>query len=350
MNMEGNNMSKQKEGQVKIKEMESNVIGLVGITAKNAALNKDFDSNVRTNGKGDFIATKYCNKYLIRNAMDKNEKNVVFYRKFVKEDGTVGSIDDKYKKLFDKDISEDGIQKATYNLLSCIDVINTGIAYAGAVSISIMGAVQLTDAVNKNNDCIMDIHDINSQFHPGKKNTKKDKKDSKNEAKQATLGKTVVTDDAHYFYSFTINPSQYNKYKETLKEQGFKGYTDKAYSEFKEAVLTGATLYNSSSKAGCQNEFGMFIEFKKGFNPVMGDLTDYIKFYYEDEQAIIDISTIKEIIQSGNIVKEIQNVEIYFNPYTTKLRGEDIKGGYEVKIYNLITREEVSKKNEKEGN
>ena len=68
-----------------------------------------------------------------------------------------------------------------------------------------------------------------------------------------------LTDEAHYFYGFCINPSAYDEYKNILNDPHF-GYSDSDYEKFKKAARFAATNFNSNSKFGCENEFAMFIE------------------------------------------------------------------------------------------
>ena len=54
-----------------------------------------------------------------------------------------------------------------------------------------------------------------------------------------------------------------------------------------------------------------------------------------EEKNIINLKQCAELLQV--LKTRIKNVEIYYNPYTTKLEGE-IEGA---KIFNIITQEEV---------
>ena len=54
-----------------------------------------------------------------------------------------------------------------------------------------------------------------------------------------------------------------------------------------------------------------------------------------EEKNIINLEQCAELLQV--LKTRIKNVEIYYNPYTTKLEGE-IEGA---KIFNIITQEEV---------
>ena len=61
----------------------------------------------------------------------------------------------------------------------------------------------------------------------------------------------------------------------------------------------------------------------------------YITFKKEEEINVIDISDCTEILSA--MKDRIKNVEVYYNPYTTKL----VSAIEEAKIYNIVTQKEV---------
>lgn len=86
-------------------------------------------------------------------------------------------------------------------------------------------------------------------------------------------------------------------------------------------------------KEGCENEFALFVETESDL--YLPNLTEYISFDKGEEKNIINLEQCAELLQV--LKTRIKNVEIYYNPYTTKLEGE-IEGA---KIFNIITQEEV---------
>ena len=89
----------------------------------------------------------------------------------------------------------------------------------------------------------------------------------------------------------------------------------------------------TNAKEGCENEFALFVETESDL--YLPNLTEYISFDKGEEKNIINLKQCAELLQV--LKTRIKNVEIYYNPYTTKLEGE-IEGA---KIFNIITQEEV---------
>ena len=151
-------------------------------------------------------------------------------------------------------------------------------------------------------------------------------KEKDEEAKNSTLGTKIVSNEAHYFYPFSINPSAY---KEFVALGVTDGYTEEDYLNFKRTALVAATSFSSNAKEGCQNEFALFVETK--LDTYLPNLSEYISF----EKT--DINKIKIECNMLNELEDILNIEIYYNPETTVLESNLQKA----KTYNLITKKEV---------
>jgi CRISPR-associated protein Csh2 len=159
--------------------------------------------------------------------------------------------------------------------------------------------VQFGQGFNKFDDTNIEIQDILSPFADS----------TKDDAKQSTLGTKITVDEAHYFYGFSINPNNYNEYKEILGSD-FDGYTQEDYNSFKEVALTSATAYSTNSKFGCENEFALFVECKDSMT-YFPDLSDYIEF--DSKERSLDLTNIEKI------VGDRANIEVYSNPYKLKV-------------------------------
>ena len=150
-----------------------------------------------------------------------------------------------------------------------------------------------------------------------------------------TNGTKYITDEAHYVYDFSVFPKEYDKYI----NDGFEGYTEEDYEDFKKAGLIGVSNYNSKAKAGCKNEFAMFIKIKEDNNYLLdlNCLQDYVKVYKNDEEKIIyDLTTIGNLL--NDVSDKIEDIEVYYNPRTVELKG--IYKDKLVKVFDLITRKE----------
>lgn len=111
------------------------------------------------------------------------------------------------------------------------------------------------------------------------------------------------------------------------------GYTEEDYENFKRTALVSATAYATNAKEGCENEFAIFVETE--IDTYLPNLSEYISFEKGDKLNTIDISGVAEIL--NNIGDRIKDVEVYFNPHTTKIVS-GIKGE---KLYDIITQKEV---------
>jgi CRISPR-associated protein Csh2 len=236
-------------------------------------------------------------------------------------------LKERYEEIFspnkiDKSTSSKEVLK---NLFSAIDVMNFGATFpVDELNISITGAVQVGQGFNKYKEASVEIQDILSPF----------RNSGKDEATASSLGKKIMCDEAHYFYPFSINPKNYNDYVGLI--DGFDGYTDEAYRKFKDGALVGATELNTNSKSGCENEFALFIELKDDAQIYLPNLDKYVEFYKEDGKNVIDISSLNEIIDE-EVIKYIDNIEIYYNPFNTLLK-QNLKGA---KLFNILTRKEI---------
>jgi CRISPR-associated protein Csh2 len=210
------------------------------------------------------------------------------------------TLSQRYAKYFDPIEKSTNTKDVLSNLFKCIDVKNFGATFAEeGQNISITGAVQFGQGFNKFEDTNIEVQDILSPFADS----------TKEDAKQSTLGTKITVDEAHYFYGFSINPKNYDEYKEILGSD-FQGYTEKDYEEFKKVALTSATAFATNSKFGCENEFAIFIECKDD-DCYLPDLSDYIEF--SSQKREVDLTKIEELVGDKG------EIEVYSNPYKLKV-------------------------------
>ena len=294
------------------------IYGVVGIKSIMANWNADFTGRPKSTSKGDIFGSDKAFKYPIKKMWASEDKNAkVLYVKSYKTD-TKGNLQartlaerfEKKKKKNVKDIKDK--KEILKYLFSAIDVKNFGATFAeGSNNISITGAVQVGQGFNKYEDSNIEIQDILSPFVDA---TKKDT------AQNTSIGKKIVSDEAHYFYPFSVNPENYDIY--TNEIQDLQGYTREDYEKFKRGCLYAATAYNTNSKMGCENEFALFVECKENSKLYLANLDQYIKFEKQEEgKNVIDISKLEEILEQEKVKSQIEKVEIYYNSYTTVLVG-----------------------------
>ena len=314
--------------------MKNRVYGIIGVKSIMANWNADFEGYPKTISSGETFGSDKALKYPMKK-MWEAEGEKVLYIKSLKVDSGEGkkgeiavrpkSLRERYDEIFETNLKEEKDKtNIIKNLFKAVDVKNFGATFAEEKNnASITGAVQIGQGFNKYVDTYPEEQQILSPF----RDSSKDEKEG--EANQSTLGTKIVSNEAHYFYPFVINPQVY---KDFVKMGMTEGYTEEDYKKFKDAALTSATFFNSNSKLGCENEFALFIEVKEGY--YLPELAQYVKFSKEKDYDVIELGFDELINQFKD---NILSVEIYYNTLNVKVK-HDIKGAKE---YNIFTRKEV---------
>ena len=316
--------------------MDKRVYGVLGISSIMANWNADFTGYPKTTSDGTTFGSDKALKYPMKKMWDNEGERVLYIKSMKLSDGKKGEVQlvpralkERYEQIFCVKNLKDckNAKEVLTNLFSAIDVKNFGATFAEeGNNISITGAVQIGQGFNKYEDTNPEEQQILSPFRDASKDNAKP--DSE-EAKNSTLGTKIVSNEAHYFYPFAINPATYNEFKELGVTDG---YTEEDYKKFKKSSLVAATSFATNSKIGCENEFALFVETEKDL--YLPNLSEYIEFDKGEEK-----NTIK--IKCDELIKEVSDkvitVEIYFNPYKTNIEC-NIKGA---KMFNIFTQAEV---------
>lgn len=316
--------------------MNKRVYGVIGISSKMANWNADFSGYPKTTSDGETFGSDKALKYPMKKMWENSGEKILYIKsmKFsTNKNNEVTlvpkSLKERYEQIFDvEDLKKCKDSKVVLeNLFKAIDVKNFGATFAEeGNNISITGAVQIGQGFNKYDGTNPEEQQILSPFRDSSKDNAK--ADSE-EAKNSTLGTKIVSNEAHYFYPFTINPLAYNGFKELGVTEG---YTEDDYKKFKKAALVSATSFATNSKVGCENEFALFVETDE--NLYLPNLSEYISFDKGEDKDSIKLEC-SELL--NKMETRIKSVEIYFNPYKTNI-DHDIKGA---KIFNIFTQEEV---------
>lgn len=325
--------------------MNKRVYGVLGISSIMANWNADFSGYPKTTSDGTTFGSDKAFKYPMKKMWENQGKKVIYIKSMRFDHGKNGEINliprtlkERYEQVFGIENlknEKDG-KKVLNNLFQAIDVKNFGATFAEEGSnISITGAVQIGQGINKYEDTEPQEQSILSPFRDPsakEKNKSKDKPDEEGEeAKNSTLGTKIVSNEAHYFYPFSINPLAY---KEFVELGVTDGYTEEDYKEFKLAAMTAATSFSTNAKAGCENELALFIETAQDL--YLPSLIEYIGFTKgEGKKNEITFGEIQSLLM--DLKDRILSVEVYYNPYTTELK-ERIEGA---RYYNILTQKEV---------
>ena len=298
--------------------MNKRVYGVLGISSVMANWNADFSGYPKTTSSGEVFGSDKAFKYPMKRMWEDAGEKVVYIKsmKIAENKGETvlvpRTLKERYEQLFDvPDLKKcKDVKEILINLFSAIDVKNFGATFAEVgANISIIGAVQIGQGFNKYADSEAQEQNILSPFQDSKA---KDK--NGDEAKNSTLGTKIVSDEAHYFYPFAINPNVYNSFVEMGVT---KGYTEEDYQKFKAASLTAATSFSTNSKIGCENEFGMFVETEEHL--YLPNLDKYIEFTKgeENQKNIIQV-TCDGLV--NDVIDRVKTIEIYYNPETTQIK------------------------------
>jgi CRISPR-associated protein Csh2 len=316
------------------KKMKSRVYGLIGISSVMANWNADFTGRPKSTSDGMVYGSDKALKYSMKKYLkDKGEK-ILYIKTYKVDEKAKGDqklqpkeLKERYNELFHPSQIEKNTpsKEVLKNLFSAVDVMNFGATFAVEdQNISITGAVQIGQGFNKYENSVTEVQDILSPF----RNSKKEDADA------SSLGKKIISNEAHYIYPFSVNPKNYDEYIGIV--EGFDGYSDEAYGAFKEAALVGATALNTNSKSGCENEFSLFIELKEGSELYLPNLDKYVDFEKGEDKNIFNLTRLKEIL-TDQVIKEFSKIEIYYNPYTVEIKANLIGAAY----LNIFTKEEI---------
>ena len=308
--------------------MEKRVYGVIGISSVMANWNADFSGFPKTTSDGETFGSDKALKYPMKK-MWENEGQKVLYIKSMRlsKDGTAlipRTLKERYEMLFQvEDLAAcKDVKQLLSNLMSAVDVKNFGATFAEANNnISITGAVQFGQGFNKYEGTNPEEQQILSPF--------RDAKDAKEEAGNSTLGTKIVSNEAHYFYPFVINPMAYKEFEELGVTEG---YTEDDYQNFRRTALVSATSFATNSKEGCENEFALFVETDP--DTYLPNLSEYIVFEKAQKKNVMRM-------ECGDFLKEfgesVRKIDVYYNPYTTELEGVS----EQMTVYDIRTQKEV---------
>jgi len=304
------------------------VFGLALIKSINSNFNADFTGQPRTLPDGRVYATDKALKYSVRHFINQQypEDKVLYYKRY-NEKTHPHSLAELYEVVglgdFDKDFKDK--PKVLKNILSCIDVRLFGSTFApkksgNKVNLSVHGTVQINHGVNQfyRDGATVDetySEQISAPFRSD--NAKGD------EAEQATLGRQSKLREGHYSYHFSINPKNLSPLVDLVnKGQGddsARGLTQNDINRLKEGLRIGVTHFDSSSKAGSDNELLLWVQLKEDSKKVLPSFTEMAKVTRSNGKAEIDLSDLNELL--NNFEDDIESVELYYSPESSTLKN-----------------------------
>lgn len=294
------------------------VFGCVVIKALNANYNADFTHQPRTLPDGTVYATDKALKYSVRNFLKKaHSGDRIFYFKSLSEEMQPRDLGETYIQFFGDFPKNEGKDKEVKNrkdvlknLLSCTDVRLFGGTFAEkGVSLSIHGSTQITHGVNRYCENAIYSEQISSPF----RNANEKSADSM----QTTLGIQYKLQEGHYVHHFSVNPQNLD---DLVVLSGGEALNYDDISKLKEGLSRGCTFYDSSAKAGVENELMLWIQLKTGSKLVLPSFVELV-LVGDDEARTIDLSKVSEVLSRPHVQSQVESIEISYDKATTVVIG-----------------------------
>lgn len=252
----------------------------------------------------------------MRNYLNKNFGNEkVFYFKSVNDDMQPRDLKQNYVNHFgefpkvDKKEAVKARKIVLENLLKCIDVRLFGGTFAEeGANLSLHGTVQFTHGLNRFVEGIIYSEQISSPF--------RNSNDKSTDSMQTTLGTQFKLKEGHYVHHLSVNPRNLEEMNKVVNSDGV---TKSDIAILKEALRNGATFYDSSSKAGVENELLLWVQLKESSKLV---LPSFVELISVNENKEIDLGKISSLLSAEHIKKEIDTVELYYNQTITQVINE----------------------------
>ncbi|MGX7058595.1 type I CRISPR-associated protein Cas7 [Vagococcus humatus] len=284
---------------------KNNSTGFIGVITNMASFNNEVGDNAgsRRTSKGDFYATHYKMKWLIRDyfARLNGNKSVLVKSSAYKHDKTgnlaVRTLEQRIKYLFDLD-DDDFKNLTSIDLLNLVlskkDVKNFGVALPiDKKQVKVTGVTQLSYAINNYKETEEQIIQINGAYSTKEGNL------------QATLGRRKFLDFANYIYNFTVQPNMLSK---NVLGVEVEPYTLADYNWFKKGALRAAQT-NQSSSTGSYVGYGMFIELKENEDLIQPNFNHYISTTKKNDVYLIDFTLLANYLAQNE--QAIHSIELY---------------------------------------
>ena len=293
---------------------KNRVFGCAIIKSINSNYNADFSHQPRTLPDGTVYATDKTLKYSIRNYISKHFGEKIFYFKSLNEEMQPRDLDQTYTKYFGdfpkKEAGKDAavkVRKAILkNLLECIDIRLFGGTFASKdANLSLHGTVQITHGVNRFPEGIIYSEQISSPF--------RNSNDKSADSMQTTLGTQFKLKEGHYVHHFSINPRNLEDLATKVESDGV---LVEDITKLKEALRSGVTFYDSSAKAGTENELLLWVQLKADSKLV---LPSFVELVTVNADKTIDLAKISAILSKESVSSQIETVELYYDSAVTQV-------------------------------
>jgi CRISPR-associated protein Csh2 len=335
-------------------EFKNRVFGCIILKSINSNFNADFTRRPRTLPDGTVYSTDKALKYTIRDFFRKYyPEDKIFYVKRNNEETLAPlTLAETYRLLFGefetikkerkgkkgkinndenkKEEDEEKINKIKTlpKLLECIDIRLFGATFTGNGNIGIHGTVQINHGVNRYPENEIYTEDILSPFptEPSKDNS--------------TIGNQTNLKEGHYVFHYSINPLNLHEYFDLVNKMEGKNVclSLQDIQKLKYAFNNSVSSVDTTRKINTDNELTLWIQMKEKSRKMLPSLTELVEVERREGTVIIDLMTIEQMLET--IKEDVELIEIYYNPITTKVRG--LENDNIVHHFNILNNKEIA--------
>jgi CRISPR-associated protein Csh2 len=287
--------------------------GAVVIKSINSNYNADFTHQPRTLPDGRVYATDKALKYLVRNYLIHETEEKIFYYKTLKEDTlNPRNLAETFEHHFKEFPTGEGKgeekeasvkKKVLCSLFECLDIRLFGGTFAEKkINLSLHGPAQITHGLNQFVRGEIFSEQIMSPF----RNSAEGKEDSA----MTTLGTQSKLREGHYVHGISVNPKNLEMLTALSGTENHLSAAD--IDKLKLGLRRGATYYDSSAKAGTDNELLLWVELKESSKLVLPSFVELVKVLDNDKREI-DLEGVRKLLAQDHVNSEVEKVEVYYN-------------------------------------
>lgn len=295
------------------------VFGCVIVKSVNSNYNADFTHQPRTLPDGTVYATDKVLKYSVRNWIKKNHgAEKVFFFKSLNDDMQPLALRETYNAHFgelpkkEKDKTKETVARKSVlkNLFTCIDIRLFGGTFAEeGYNFSIHGSTQITHGVNRFPENAVYSEQISSPF--------RNANEKSTDSMQTTLGTQYKLREGHYVHHFSVNPGNISDLASLSEGQALQ---QSDIETLKAGLSRGVTFYDSSAKAGTENELLLWVQLKPDSKLVLPSFVELVSIG-DDDQRTIDLTKVSEVLARPHVKAAIEKIEIWYDKTAATLKG-----------------------------
>lgn len=302
------------------------IFGCAIVRAINANYNADFSHQPRTLPSGVCYATDKALKYLVKNYF-LEQKESVFYFKRLNKDFQPLRLEDAYNTMF-PGREKPNKSVVANDLLSCLDIRCFGATFAmkakggDNIAISIHGPVQFNHGINIWKENNIYSEQIMSPFA------------DKEGSDASTLGRQSKLQEGHYLHHISVNPKNID---EIVKLSGGSHLSIDDIEKLKNALRFGASYFDSSAKAGIDNEALVWVTLAEDAKSVLPTFNNLIKLDKVDNKVVLNLEDLSSAID--RLGDEVESIEVYYLTESIKIENEPAKS----KLFDISSGKEITK-------